>query len=216
MIKKGGLPLNLQLFAEDPAPAEGSQQNGAEGGTGDQSQQNNSGEKTFTQEEVNSIGATEKRQGKNSILKLFGCADEESAKKDAEEFKKWKENQLTDEQKRAETEAALQKTAKENEKRALAAENKLTVLMSGVNSESVEDALAIALTKVTEEKSLDKVLEEMKKEVKYSGFFGKGNSGGTGSSGHHQAGNQSIANIGKRLGEKRVNSEPKTSSFFTN
>lgn len=219
-----GIPnLNLQFFAE----GEGSEGSNGEGdnnssqesnnGAGDQSQQGgNSGEKTFTQDDVNAIGAREKNQGKNSILKLFGCTDEKTAKAEAEEFKKWKETQKTDEQKRAEAEQQLKNSAAESEKRATAAENKLTLLTAGVTKESLDDALAIALLKVTEEKPLDKVLEEMKKEPRYAGFFGEGSSnGGTGSSADHTKGGQNNnGNIGERLAKNRLASASPKSNFF--
>lgn len=193
------------------------QGNGENGG--DQNQQQNSGAgKTFTQDEVTAIGTREKNQGKNSILKMFGCADEKTAKAEAEEFKKWKESQKTDEQKRNEAEQQLKDSAAESEKRAVAAENKLTALSAGVTTESLDDALAIALLKVTDDKPLDKVFAEMKKEPRYSGFFGSGssNNGGTGSSADHnkgQGGNK--GNIGERLAQSRVASAPTKSNFFT-
>ena len=198
------------------------QQNQSNGGNnGDQNQQQqqqNSGAKTFTQEDVNAIGAREKNQGKSAILKMFGCADEKTAKAEAEEFRKWKESQKTDEQKRNEAEQQLKDSAAESEKRAVAAENKLTALAAGVTTESLDDALAIALLKVTEDKSLDKVFAEMKKESRYAGFFGAGssNNGGTGSSADHtkgQGGNK--GNIGERLAQGRVASAPAKSNFFT-
>lgn len=219
------LPYNLQFFAKDGSEggseggadqSQGSGESGNQNNEGNQSQNNNSGGKTFTQEDVNAIGAREKNQGKNSILKLFGCTDEKTAKAEAEEFKKWKESQMTEDQKRTEAENALKDTAAANEKRALAAENKLTALTAGVTKESLDDALAIALLKVTEEKNLEAVLTEMKKEPRYSGFFGSNSdsSGGTGSSANHNRGSQGTNNIGERLGKQRLNNNPQKSSFF--
>lgn len=195
------------------------QQNQSNGGdNGDQNQQQNSGAKTFTQEDVNAIGAREKNQGKSAILKMFGCADEKTAKAEAEEFKKWKESQKTDEQKRNDAEQQLKDSAAESEKRAVAAENKLTALSAGVTTESLDDALAIALLKVTDDKPLDKVFAEMKKEPRYSGFFGTGssNNGGTGSSADHNKGQGGDkGNIGERLAQSRVASASAKSNFFT-
>lgn len=219
------MPWNLQFFAEGDSGegsdgAQGTDNQGSDG-NGDQNQQQqqqNSGAKTFTQEDVNAIGAREKNQGKSAILKMFGCADEKTAKAEAEEFRRWKESQKTDEQKRNEAEQQLKDSAAESEKRAVAAENKLTALSAGVTTESLDDALAIALLKVTEDKPLDKVFAEMKKEPRYSGFFGTGssNNGGTGSSADHnkgQGGNK--GNIGERLAKSRVASAPAKSNFFT-
>ena len=194
------------------------QNQGADNNTGDQNQQQNTGAKTFTQDEVNAIGTREKNQGKNSILKMFGCADEKSAKAEAEEFKKWKESQKTDEEKRNEAAQQLKDSAAESEKRAIAAENKLSALTAGVTAESIDDALAIALLKVTEDKPLDKVFEEMKKEPRYAGFFGAGQSSsdGTGSSATHNKGNQqNKENIGERLAKSRVANTATKSNFFT-
>lgn len=209
MEKKTVLSYNLQFFAEDPTdltdPTEDS--TGKDDGKGPT-------EKTFSQTEVNAIGAREKNQGKSSILKIFGCADEETAKKEAEEYKKWKAEQQTETQKKEEAEKAL----KEEQKRATAAENKLTALSAGISSDSLDDALAIALLKVAEDKSLDKVFEDMKKEQRYSGFFGtSSNSGGTGSPANHgRSGQGGTDNIGKRLAESRVKSAGAKSSFFSN
>lgn len=202
--------------------ADNNQQNqqNQDSNTGNQSQQENTGAKTFTQDEVTAIGAREKNQGKSSILKMFGCADEKSAKAEAEEFKKWKESQKTEEQKRDEAAQQLKDSAAESEKRAQAAENKLTALTAGVTAESLDDALAIALLKVTEDKPLDKVFEDMKKESRYSGFFGEGGSssaGGTGSSADHSKGGQGgdAGNLGKRLAQSRVAASQTKSNFFT-
>lgn len=206
-------PDGGQGGAEDTSGS-GTNQGGSGSSEGDQT--HGSGTKTFTQDEVNTIGAREKSQGKNSILKIFGCADEKAAKAEAEEFKKWKESQKTEEEKKSEEKKKLEDSASESEKRAIAAENKLAALKAGVNSDSVDDALAIALLKVTDDKTLDKVFEEMKKESRYSGFFGTGSSlGGTGSSADHNRGGQGTDNIGKRLAENKVKSTYVKSSFFS-
>jgi hypothetical protein len=133
----------------------------------DQTQNNSGSEKTFTQKDMSATAAREKSQGKKSILKLFGVKDEESAKSEAEEFKKWRAKNQTAEQKLNEQ----TETVKDAESRAKAAENKLSCVMAGVNKESIDDALAIATLKVTDDKDLDAVLEEMKNEAKYKGFF---------------------------------------------
>ena len=217
---KNLIPFNLQLFAKG-GEGENTEPSVEQNNNGDQNQQGNqnSGAKTFTQDEVNTIGAREKNQGKNSILKLFGCADENAAKTEAEEFKKWKETQLTEEQKRAQEQKKLTDSAAASEQRVIIAESKVTLLSAGVTAESLEDVLAIAMGKVTEEKTLDKVIAEMKKEQKYSGFFGESSfNGGTGSSASHNKGgqNNSAGNIGERLAKaKLANTAPK-SKFFQN
>lgn len=215
------LPLNLQFFAEGS-------DNGGEGGTDDNdtgsssagTEDQNSGkndnsgeEKTFTQAEVNAIGANEKKQGKNAILKMFGCADEKSAKAQAEAFKKWQEEQKTDEEKKSEAEQKLKDSAAESNKRAEAAENKLTAIEVGVSKDCIDDVLALALPKVTEEKDLKSVLEEMKKNARYSLFFGSDSSGGTGTGAGHQRQN-SKGSVAARLAKNSAAASTQKSNFF--
>ena len=200
---------NQNQQAQQNQNAENQQQN--------QGSNENSGEKTFTQSELSVVAATEKKQGKQAILNLFGLKDEKSAKAQAEEFKKWQEQQKTLDDKVKEQTTTIEETSK----RAQLAENKLACVMAGVNKDSVEDALAIATLKVTEEKSLEAVLEEMKKETRYAGFFNSTNSQGskgTGTSaGHEGTGNTggAVGNIGERLG-KAKQATVKKSNFFTN
>ena len=214
-------PMNLQFFAE--GEGEGSEGEGAEGtgtqgaeGTGDQNHPDNgeSGE-TFTQEQVNAIASREKSQGKAAIMKMFGVKDEKTAKAQAEEFKKWQESQKNTEDKLKDSE----KNLSEAESRAAAAEMKLSCVMAGVNKDSVDDVLAIATVKVTDDKDLDAVLEEMKKEPKYKGFFDSTNGGsnGTGSSAEHKggAGTGATTNLGERLGKQKSEGATK-SAFFSN
>lgn len=230
MKKKHLIPYNIQFFAEggsgsnaDSAGSEGSkggsEGSGAEGGQDGQGGTEGSGTKTFTQDEVNAIGTREKNQGKNSILKLFGLADEKTAKTEAEEFKKWKESKMTEDEKNQKAIKDAQDSASESEKRAIAAENKLTALTAGIASDSLDDALAIALLKVTEDKTLEQVFADMKKEPRYSGFFKEGSStGGTGSSADHRNGgnNGGTENFGKKLAEKRLAAASTESKFFNN
>lgn len=239
MRKRNLMPLNLQFFAEggEGNSAEGAQgsqggENGASGGNGaegnsNENSDNNSGsqggQKTFTQEEMTATATKEKRAGKNSILKLFGCEDEKTAKEEAAAYLAWKESQKTQEQKNQEAQGKLQTDKTEAEKRATLAENKLAVFMAGVNKDSIEDALAIASLKVTEDKDLSKVLEEMKEQPKYRGFFSDessstgSSSSGTGSGvGHGNKGGTGKENIGERLGKQQANSKAKKSSYFKN
>ena len=101
--------------------------------------------------------AKEKKEGKKAILNALGFKSLEQARKSISETNKNKNDE--------------NETKNEALLRAERAENKLTCIMAGVNKESIEDALAIALNKVDEDTDLEEVLEEMKKQKKYSGFF---------------------------------------------
>ena len=213
------LPMNLQFFAEDDGAnnnGDNGNGNGAEGSQGDQNTQagnGETGEKTFTQAELSAVAASEKKQGKQSILNIFGVKDEKEAKSQAEAFKQWQESQKDLETKLKDSQTSLNEATT----KAAAAENKLTLLMAGVNKDSLDDALAIAALKVTDDKNLETVLEEMKKEPKYKGFFTTVGSAGTGNpDGHQGTGAGSTENLGERLGKLAVAGAPKKSNFFTN
>lgn len=223
------LPLNLQFFGEgDTAQTTGgaagtdttNTQADSTSGTSTETtstQQTStdtsqSTEKTFTQTEVTAMLSNEKHQGKNAMLNLFGLKNEKEAKTAAAAFKAWKDSQLTDEQKQQQA----QDTATEADQRAQAAENKLACVIAGVNKDSLEDALAIALLKVTDDKNIDAVLTEMKAQDRYKGFFGEDtNSHGTGSDmGHRSNSSNSKENIGTRLASNVVQARTAKSSYF--
>lgn len=225
--EKKYLPMNLQLFAE---PGQDDQNNAGDNNNnnannnssgeanGNQGQNGNSGEKTFTQTEVNNMMTKEKNEGKRAILKSLGFKDEEEAKKSIEEYNKYVESKKTDDEKKAEALKIAKSEKDEAIKRASLAESKLACYNAGVSKDYIDDVMLIASSKVTEEKTLDKVLEEMKKDKKYESFFGEtssSNSGGTGSNaGHSSNNNGKDEGIGKRLAEKNKANQNKKSSFF--
>lgn len=227
--KRCSLPYNLQLFAEPNEGgndnsnnsnngSNGDSDNNGNGGNGDQNQ-NKSGEKTFTQAEVNNMMTKEKNEGKRAILKSLGFKDEEEAKKSIEEYNKYVESKKTDDEKKAEALKTAKSEKDEAIKRASLAESKLACYNAGVSKDYIDDVMLIASSKVTEEKTLETVLEEMKKDKKYESFFGEtssSNSGGTGSNaGHSSSGNGSKDNYGERLA-KQANANQKTKSSFFN
>lgn len=227
MRKKELMPLNLQFFAEGGEGGEGG--NGGDNNDNNQNQnqdgnqsQNSGGEgeKTFTQAEMTATATREKKEGKNSILKMFGITDEKKAKEEAAAYKAWKDSQKTDEQKNQEAQQQLETDKNDAITRATNAENKLAAVMAGVNKDSIDDALAIALLKVTDDKSLDDVLGEMKEQAKYKGFFEEGSSkdgdNGTGNGVGHRGNNSNndSQNIGKRLAEKNLAGHGKKSNYF--
>lgn len=229
MLKeKKYLPMNLQLFAE---PGQDNQNNAGDNNNnnannnssgetnGNQGQNGNSGEKTFTQTEVNNMMTKEKNEGKRAILKSLGFKDEEEAKKSIEEYNKYLESKKTDDVKKAEALKTAKSEKDEAIKRASLAESKLACYNAGVSKDYIDDVMLIASSKVSENKSLDKVLEEMKKDKKYESFFGENSSsssGGTGSNAGHSSSNNGSKDegIGKRLAERNKVNQNKKSSFF--
>ena len=174
-------------------------------------------EKKFTQEDMTRTATREKKQGRKSAFKEMGFKDEKEAKAELEEFRKWKESQLTDEQKQQKQIDDANNSKSDAEKRAQDAEEKLAVVIAGVRKDSIDDVLAIARGRVTDEKTLDDVLEEMKKADRYKSFFADEDapgSNGTGGNLGHGKGRSKTENIGERLAKKASGNSPKKSSYF--
>ena len=168
-----------------------------------QTQQNET--KTFTQEEVNRMMATEKNQGRMSVLKELGVDDAKSAKEGLAKYKELVDAQKTDAQKASET-AATEKAAREAaELKAQVLENKLSLVSLGVKSEFVDDLLLLASSKVSESKTFSDVVSDMKSDEKYKSFFGESDSKsiGTGNKVDSKKTDVVPEGIGARLAQKQ-------------
>nr|DAH84991.1 MAG TPA: Major capsid protein [Bacteriophage sp.] len=195
------VPYNLQTFASTKDGKEGGNVGSEEPDIDDNEPDDDdddddddepaSGTKTFTQEQVTAMMAKEKKEGRKAMLKKLGFANEAEASKAMKIYQAMMNSQKTEEELEAEKNKGLEGEKSEAEKRAQAAEDKLSCVMAGVRKDSIDDALAVAKLKVTDEKTLDKVLADMKKEPRYAGFFKEdGNDGdddeeGTGSEPGH-------------------------------
>lgn len=185
-VKSTLLPFNLQFFAEggstskeDTKGADTNEGNDdeegeeeeleGEDGESDEEEGKKSKDKklSLTQTQLTRMMAKEKKEGRKSILSKLGFKSEEEAQSAAKLLSTLLESQKTDEQKKADAEKNLQ-TANE---RALMAEYKLSCVLNGVRKDSIDDVLSIAMSKVDEDTTLDDVLETMKKEARYKGFF---------------------------------------------
>ena len=161
------LPLNLQFFAEtdvDETEVDETQ----DGEVEDDDQTDSGKERTFTQKEVTAMMAREKKQGKKSVLKGLGFETEEDAKNALNLLKALTDSQKTDSQKADDKKNEALKEKEVVEKRAIEAENKLACFTAGVNKDCISDVLAIATSKLDGDNELSDVLEEMKKESRYS------------------------------------------------
>lgn len=200
-VVKKMLPLNLQFFAEDNEP-----------NVENENQENENEDisepevKTFTQEEVNSLLASTKREAKKNVLSSLGFKSEAEAKNSISMLNKLLEDDSPND--------SENNTDSENEKRALAAESKLTCLLAGVDKDSIDDVIAIANKKVTQEKDLSKVLEEMKEEKRYSSFFCDDNKGTGSDPGHSGNTDDNSDSYGKRIASMNKNSSNNGKSNF--
>ena len=171
--------------------------------------------KTFTQEDVNRMMAEEKRQGRTSVLKELGFEDEASAKEIVSKYQKSLDDQKTDVQKAQEAAATALAEKAKTETAAQLLQHKLTALTKGVNPEFLDDALAIAVGKITDKDDLGKVLDGMKE--RYPMFFtsaGSSGSAGTGTAPANKKTGQTEKGIGTRLGEQAVQQQPAKSHYF--
>ena len=231
LLENRTMLMNLQHFAEpsDRDKDDDQDGNGDDDSDGDDrdddsdDEGNKDNEKKFTQAEMTATAAKEKKQGRAAAFREMGFKSEKEAKAQLEAFRKYQESQLTPEQKTAAQIQQANDDKSEAEKRAEAAENKLAAIQAGVKKDAVDDAVAIAMMKVEEGKSLEDVLGEMKTQPRYKGFFDgsdddddNGGKGGTGTSVRHKSSKKDEDGIGKRLGQAQVNGNAmsKKSSFF--
>lgn len=174
--------MNLQIFAEG-GTGEGS---GNGSGEGNQNQNNSSGEgegnQQNQQQNQSQQNNTQNNQQTNTFdkeayLKELGVDDEDSFKEYISKKKEEDEKNMTDLQKVQRTlDATTKELAKERKARAQT-EAKLQAIKDGAKPELVDDLVAVAMTKVSNEKSVEQVLAEMKKDVSRSFYFNNSSSG---------------------------------------
>lgn len=234
LLENRAMPMNLQHFAEpdDHGKDDDQDDNDGDDSDGDDSDgddhdddsdgDSKDNEKKFTQADMTATAAKEKKQGRAAAFREMGFKSEKEAKAQLEAFRKYQESQLTPEQKTAAQIQQANDDKSDAEKRAEAAENKLAAIQAGVKKDAVDDAVAIAMMKVEDGKSLEDVLGEMKTQPRYKGFFDgsdeddNGGKGGTGTSVRHKSSKKDEDGIGKRLGQAQVNGNgaTKKSSYF--
>lgn len=197
---------------------DGGQQNDDQnksGGDDDSAKGKKSEEKTFSQDQVSKMMAKEKNQGRNAVYNELGInpKDEEQIKA----IKAYIESQKSDTQKATEKALAEQKVLDEANERVRIAEAKAEVMMLGIKTQFVDDAVTLALSKVSDDRDIKSVLTEFK--TKYPVWFEteedkQKQAKGTGSSLKNQSGKNSKGEekgIGARLAAQRKGSKTKSS-----
>lgn len=134
--------------------------NGTNASNTDDNKGGNKGGKLFTQKEVNRFTAREKEQGRNSVYRFLGLDPKD--KKTIEAVKSFVESQKAEEQKNAEREAENNTKLLELEQRAMLAEAKAEVMALGVKGQFVDDAVTLALAKVSDDNDLKTVVSSFK------------------------------------------------------
>ncbi|WP_291632200.1 hypothetical protein [Clostridium sp.] len=220
MEKDNKLKLDLQMFAEpDADPKPNPDADPKSGDTDPKPNADPNGDddkdgKKFTQAELNAHLAKEKKQGKKSALASLGFKTEAEAKEELDKYNAWKTSQLTDAEKATAATKATNEAVDSANKRAAIAEMKLSAINIGVKADSIDDAIAIANLKITDDKDLDTILAEMEKDDKYSSFFTDSKSSTGGSNSHGTKADVKAVNFGKRLAESAPQTKTAKSSFF--
>ena len=186
------------------------------GGKDDDKKEQKKSSKTFSQEQVTRMMTREKNQGRNAALKELGIDPKDT--KMIATVKALIEAQKSDEQKKIEQEQKANSELDEANRRAEIAEAKAEAMQLGVKSQFVDDAITLAMAKVTDDTDLKTILGEFKQ--KYPLWFetdedDKNSTGkkGTGSSVKDQKGGKKkeTQTLGARLAAKRRPSANKKS-----
>lgn len=214
---------NKDVENQDNKDETGASENKDDSKAGEDANKETKPSKTFTQDQVNKMMTREKNQGRNAVYKELGINPKDT--KAIAMVKALIDSQKTDEEKQAEQESENQTKITEAEERAKVAEAKAEAMMLGVKTQYVEDAVTLALAKMTDDSDLKTIIGEFK--TKYPIWFGeseddsnenkgtKGKTGmkGTGSSikpGKDNEGNEEKG-LGARLAAQRRGNKKKSS-----
>ncbi len=160
---------------DDKSGEDGKDSNDDEGGKGKDTKDDkgdkskSTGGKTFTQGQVTRMMTKEKNQGRLAALKELGIDPKDT--KAVNMVKALIESQKTDEQKEAEKASAEAAKVQEAEERAFTAEAKAEAMIMGVKTQYVDDVVALAKAKMTEDSDLKTIVGEFK--TKYPIWFGE-------------------------------------------
>lgn len=172
--------------------------------------------KTYTQEQLNTMMANEKRTARQAILKELGfdIKDDKSFKDTMKNIKATLDAGKTQAQLDAEAKVAAETAKAEAEAKAAKLEMKVAALAAGANPEYLDDIIVLAQSKVNETTTVEKVMEEFK--TKYPAFFGEnsGNSGTGRSTNPPRKQTAGAEGLGQRLA--KANKPAAKSSYFKN
>ena len=177
-----------------------------------QGQQQESG-KTYTQAQINSMMANEKRTARQALLKELGfeVGDDQSYQTTVANIKKTLDAGKTQQQLDQEAKNKAEGEAKDANARAALAEMKVSALTAGVKPDRLDDMIILAQAKIAGGQKADQAFADLKKN--YPDAFGVESSGGTGS--HVNPANKT-GNDGENRGTRlaKQNKPSVKSSYF--
>lgn len=182
---------------------------GGDGGAdvgGDDGGNGGSNDKTFTQEQVNSMIAAEKRKNTSSFYKGLGFDSEEAAKEFIGKYKAEEEKNKSDLVKAQERASQLEAEKRAEQVKAQDLQYKFDAMAEGCDAKAAADVVVLAKAKMTDNKDFAAALKEVKEQ--YPAMFGQtenngGGTGGGGTSPRQKLRSGDISGIGKRLAEQR-------------
>lgn len=128
-------------------------------------------EKTYTQDELNQQIKAQKKAITESLLKELGIKDFDSAKSGIKKYMEEVERNKTELEKATETinSNAAEIATLKNTNNILSLTNK--ALIAGVKSDNISDFVAIVNSRISDDKTADEVINELKANTAYNGFF---------------------------------------------
>lgn len=176
-------------------------------------------DKTFTQEQVNSMIAAEKRKNLSSVYKGLGFDSEGAAKAFVDKYKGEEEKNKTDLVKAQERASQLEAEKSAEAAKAQDLQYRFDAMAEGCDAKSAADVVVLAKAKMSDDKDFAAALKEVKEQ--YPAMFGQtdnGNGGGTGGGGtspRQKLKSGDLSGIGKRLAEQRKqNNTTKDHDYF--
>jgi hypothetical protein len=205
MAIENGNNTNPQNNPNDE-PIEGQQTNNQNNNPDNSS--NNEPERVFTQAELNKLLKAEKEKSKSALLKELGVSDFNTAKDGLAKYLQSVEDSKSDLQKAQEANAQMSEELKEKNGKVAFLQASFDAISCGVNPTVVSDIIPIVLAKVTEENDVKSVIEDMKKNPAFSGFFTPVPNSGTGNPipRKQNVNDNGTENYGARLAKSKVKS----------
>ena len=205
-IENSNNNTNLQNDSNNNEPIQGQQVDNQNNNPDNSS--NNEPERVFTQAELNKLLKSEKEKSKAALLRDLGVSDFNTAKDGLAKYLQSVEDSKSDLQKAQEANAQMSEELKEKNGKVAFLQASFDAISCGVNPTVVSDIIPIVLAKVTEENDVKSVIEDMKKNPAFSGFFTSAPNSGTGNPipRIQNVNDNGAENYGARLAKSKVKS----------
>ena len=206
-----------KLMAPDDGSGSGGGNAGDPAGNSGEGGGDPANDKTFTQDQVNSMLANEKRKHLASVYKGLGFESEDQAKEFVEKYRGQEEKNKTDLEKEQARTKQLEAEKRAEQMKAQDLQYKFDAMAEGCDAKAAGDVVVLAKAKMSDDKDFATALKEVKEQ--YPAMFNQTDSkGGTGSGGtspRRKIGSGDLSGMGKRLAEARKqNNTAKNNDYF--